>query len=138
VSFRVFRGLNKIAEVRINPQISNKIKNQLFGILNFGDCDLFGFCVLLFEIFLLLKPKAPKPCCQKNAPKCLTLSVYSRIIEQFFHPRFIGEYLLAGEAVEFVWENQPLIGFMDKIVRNNAGHIFFRLKPRRGDPDVVR
>jgi hypothetical protein len=42
----------------------------LFGILNFGDCDLpfdlaqgggelvepFGFCVLLFEIFLLLKP----------------------------------------------------------------------------------
>ena len=22
-----------------------------FGILNFGHCDLFGICVLLFEIF---------------------------------------------------------------------------------------
>ena len=59
-------------------QISNKIKNQLFEILNFGHCDLpfdlaqgggesfdfaqdrepverlvepFGICVLLFEIF---------------------------------------------------------------------------------------
>jgi hypothetical protein len=46
-------------------QVSNKIKNQLFGILNFGHCDLpfdlaqgggelvepFGICVLLFEIF---------------------------------------------------------------------------------------
>jgi hypothetical protein len=27
-------------------QISNKIKSQLFGILNFGHCDLFGICVL--------------------------------------------------------------------------------------------
>jgi len=33
-------------------QISNKIKTQLFGILNFGHCDLFGICVLLFEIFI--------------------------------------------------------------------------------------
>jgi hypothetical protein len=32
-------------------QITNKIKSQLFGILNFGHCDLFGICVLLFEIF---------------------------------------------------------------------------------------
>jgi hypothetical protein len=46
-------------------QISSKIKRQLFGILNFGHCDLpfdlaqgggelvepFGICVLLFEIF---------------------------------------------------------------------------------------
>jgi len=32
-----------------NP--SNKIERQLFGILNFGPCDLFGICVLLFEIF---------------------------------------------------------------------------------------
>jgi len=23
----------------------------LFGILNFGHCDLFGICVLLFEFF---------------------------------------------------------------------------------------
>ena len=36
-------------------QISNKIKRQLFGILNFGHCDLFGICVLLFEI-LIAKP----------------------------------------------------------------------------------
>jgi len=27
------------------------IKRQLFGILNFGHCDLFGICDLLFEIF---------------------------------------------------------------------------------------
>jgi len=55
--------------------ISTNIKNQLFGILNFGHCDLpfglaqggesfdsaqdrelvepFGICVLLFEIFLI-------------------------------------------------------------------------------------
>ncbi len=33
-------------------QISNKIKSQLFGILNFGHCDLFGICVLLFDFFL--------------------------------------------------------------------------------------
>ena len=47
-------------------QISNKIKKQLFGILNLGHCDLpfdlaqgggelfepFGICVLLFEIFI--------------------------------------------------------------------------------------
>ena len=26
----------------------NKIKRQLFGILNFGDCDLFGICDLKF------------------------------------------------------------------------------------------
>jgi len=32
-------------------QISNKIRRQLFGILNFGHCDLFGICYLLFEIF---------------------------------------------------------------------------------------
>ena len=32
-----------------NP--SNKIERQLFGILNFGHCNLFGICVLLFEIF---------------------------------------------------------------------------------------
>jgi hypothetical protein len=45
--------------------LSNKIKNQLFGILKFGHCELpfdlaqggvelvepFGICVLLFEIF---------------------------------------------------------------------------------------
>jgi len=34
-----------------NIQISNKIKSQLFGILNFGHCDLFGICDLLFDIF---------------------------------------------------------------------------------------
>ena len=34
-------------------QISNRIKRQFFGILNFGHCDLFGICVLLFEIYLL-------------------------------------------------------------------------------------
>ena len=35
----------------LNTKISNKIKNQLFGSLNFGDCDLFVICVLLFELF---------------------------------------------------------------------------------------
>jgi len=33
------------------------IKNQLFEILNFGHCDLFGIWYLLFEIFYLLKPE---------------------------------------------------------------------------------
>jgi hypothetical protein len=32
-------------------QIANKIKRRLFGILNFGHCDLFGICDVLFEIF---------------------------------------------------------------------------------------
>jgi len=27
------------------------LKSQVFGILNFGHCDLFGICDLLFEIF---------------------------------------------------------------------------------------
>jgi len=31
-------------------------KRQLFGILNFSHCDLFGICDLLFEIFQLLTP----------------------------------------------------------------------------------
>jgi len=32
-------------------QISNKIKNQVFRILDFSHCDLFVICDLLFEIF---------------------------------------------------------------------------------------
>jgi hypothetical protein len=28
----------------------------LFEILNFGHCDLFGICVLLFEIFYYWNP----------------------------------------------------------------------------------
>jgi hypothetical protein len=51
-------------QINLNIQISNKIKNQLFGILNLGHCDLpfdwaqggelvepFGICDLAFEIF---------------------------------------------------------------------------------------
>ncbi len=38
-------------------QITNKIKSQVFGILNFSHCDLFDICDLLFEIFYLLKPE---------------------------------------------------------------------------------
>jgi hypothetical protein len=34
-----------------NIQILSKIICQLFGILNFGHCDLFGICDLLFGIF---------------------------------------------------------------------------------------
>ena len=33
-----------------NIQISNKIKSQLFGILNFGHCDLFVICLLSIVI----------------------------------------------------------------------------------------
>jgi len=33
-----------------NIQISNKVNRQLLGVLNFGHCDLFVICVLLFEI----------------------------------------------------------------------------------------
>jgi len=36
-----------------NIQISNKIKRQLFGILDFGHYNLFGICVLLFGIFFI-------------------------------------------------------------------------------------
>ncbi len=36
---------------KYNIQISNKIQRQLFGILNFGHCDLFGICDLVFVIF---------------------------------------------------------------------------------------
>ena len=35
-------------------RILNKIKRQLFGILSFGYCDLFGICYLKFKIYLLL------------------------------------------------------------------------------------
>jgi len=45
------RGNNKLQAPNYNIEISNKIKRQLFGILNFGHCDLFGICVLLFEFF---------------------------------------------------------------------------------------
>ena len=34
-----------------NIQISNKVKRQLFGVLNFGHCDLFVICFLRFGIF---------------------------------------------------------------------------------------
>jgi len=43
-------GNNKLQAPIDNIQISNKIKSQLFGILNFGHCDLFGIWYLLFEI----------------------------------------------------------------------------------------
>ena len=33
-------------------QISNKIKSQLFGILNFDHCYLFVICVLLLQTFI--------------------------------------------------------------------------------------
>jgi len=43
--------------LKLQCPASNKFKRQLFGILNFGHCDLFGIGVLLFEIFYLLKPE---------------------------------------------------------------------------------
>jgi hypothetical protein len=39
-------------QINSNIQISNKIKRQLFGNLNFGHCDLIGIGNLLFEIFI--------------------------------------------------------------------------------------
>jgi len=42
---------NQIPDFLQIHQISNKIKGQLFGILNLGHCDLFGIWVLLFGIF---------------------------------------------------------------------------------------
>jgi len=46
------RKRNQVLKIpNLKHQILNKIKKQLFGILNFGYCDLFGICVLLFEIF---------------------------------------------------------------------------------------
>ena len=52
-------GNNKLQALNSKLQClaSNKFKRQLFGILNFGHCDLFGIGVLLFEIFYLLKPE---------------------------------------------------------------------------------
>jgi len=41
----------QIEKETLKKRISNKIKRQLFGILNFGHCDLFVICDLLFEIF---------------------------------------------------------------------------------------
>jgi len=32
-------------------QITNKNKNQLFGILNFSHCDLFVICFLIIVIY---------------------------------------------------------------------------------------
>jgi hypothetical protein len=37
-------------KIQLFTKPSNIIKSQLFGILNFGHCDLFVICVLLFEI----------------------------------------------------------------------------------------
>jgi len=60
-------GSRRILLVSINFSVPlNKIKRRLFGILNFGHCDLpfdlaqgggelvepFGICVLLFEFFI--------------------------------------------------------------------------------------
>ena len=45
------RNPDKPEKTNYNIKRSNKIKPQLFEILNFGHCDLFGICVLLFEIF---------------------------------------------------------------------------------------
>ena len=48
----IYKGLNpdKPEITNYKHQISNKIKSQLFGILNFGHCDLFGICYLKFLI----------------------------------------------------------------------------------------
>jgi hypothetical protein len=43
-------GNIKLQAPNYNIQISNKIKSQLFGILNFDHCDMFGICHLLFAI----------------------------------------------------------------------------------------
>ena len=58
-------GNNKIQAPNDTIQISNKIKRQLFGILNFGHCDLpfdlaqggelvepFDNCDLLFDFLI--------------------------------------------------------------------------------------
>ena len=47
------KGLNpdKSEITNYKHQISNKIKDQLFGILNFGHWYFFVICVLLFETF---------------------------------------------------------------------------------------
>jgi hypothetical protein len=43
-------NLDKPEIANYKHQITNKIKRQLFGILDFGHCDLFGICDLLFGI----------------------------------------------------------------------------------------
>jgi len=42
-----------------NIQISNKIKTRLFGILNFGHCNLFAICLLSFGFLKKMKPLCP-------------------------------------------------------------------------------
>ena len=46
----------------------------MLGILNFGHCDLFDICVLLFEIFFTETRNLLflTTCCQKNVPKGLS------------------------------------------------------------------
>jgi len=65
---------NKLEITNYNIQVSNKIKRQLFGILDFSLCDLpfdlaqgggelvepFDICDLLFEIFNCRNPW-PRP-----------------------------------------------------------------------------
>jgi hypothetical protein len=67
-----------LGQINYNIQISNKIKRQLFGILNFGHCNLpfdlaqgggelvepFGICDLIFEIFLIAEVRTLTPLAQ--------------------------------------------------------------------------
>jgi hypothetical protein len=63
ITYKYGKGFG--GNLNYNIQISNKIKSQVFGILNLGHCDLpfdlaqgggelvepFGICDLFFEIF---------------------------------------------------------------------------------------
>ena len=48
----------------------------------------------------------------------------------------MGKYLICCEAFQFVGENQPLIGFMNVIVRNNVRYISVRFIPSCSNADV--
>ena len=48
----------------------------------------------------------------------------------------MDKYLLPGETIQFMGENQPLVGLVNIIIRGNVGYIKFRLEPGRGHPDI--
>ena len=50
--------------------------------------------------------------------------------------RFAVADLLRGQSLQFVRENQPLIGLVDKIVRDPAGLVLSGFIPARRDPKV--
>ena len=51
--------------------------------------------------------------------------------------RFAFLYLFFSQAGKFVWKDQPLVGHVEVVIRNQAGPVIAWLVPRTRDPGAV-